>query len=146
MQKNDIRMLLTKINWNMKAVADAGLKRDNLTYSQINVLFFVRKSGGRVSQKEIEEYLKVSHPTVVGLVQRLENTGYIICERDENDKRNKLVSTTDQFEQLVKQLDAKRAANNERLLEGLSEEDLEKLTVYLTTIYENSVNRRENSI
>ena len=146
MQKNDIMMLLTKINWNMKAVADAGLKRDNLTYSQINVLFFVRKSGGRVSQKEIEEYLKVSHPTVVGLVQRLENTGYIICERDENDKRNKLVSTTDQFEQLVKQLDAKRAANNERLLEGLSEEDLEKLTVYLTTIYENSVNRRENSL
>ena len=146
MQKNDIMMLLTKINWNMKAVADAGLKRDNLTYSQINVLFFVRKSGGKVSQKEIEEYLKVSHPTVVGLVQRLENTGYIICERDENDKRNKLVSTTDQFEQLVKQLDAKRAANNERLLEGLSEEDLEKLTVYLTTIYENSVNRRENSL
>lgn len=146
MQKNDIMMLLTKINWNMKAVADAGLKRDNLTYSQINVLFFVRKSGGRVSQKEIEEYLKVSHPTVVGLVQRLENTGYIICERDENDKRNKLVSTTDQFEQLVKQLDAKRAANNERLLEGLSKQDLDKLTVYLTTIYENSVKRRENSL
>lgn len=146
MQKNDIMMLLTKINWNMKAVADAGLKRDNLTYSQINVLFFVRKSGGRVSQKEIEEYLKVSHPTVVGLVQRLENTGYIICERDENDKRNKLVSTTDQFEQLVKQLDAKRAANNERLLEGLSDQDLDKLTVYLTTIYENSVKRRENSL
>ena len=146
MQKSDIMMLLTKINWNMKAVADAGLKRDNLTYSQINVLFFVRKSGGRVSQKEIEEYLKVSHPTVVGLVQRLENTGYIICERDENDKRNKLVSTTDQFEQLVKQLDEKRAANNERLLEGLSEQDLEKLTVYLTTIYENSVKRRENSL
>lgn len=146
MQKSDIMMLLTKINWNMKAVADAGLKRDNLTYSQINVLFFVRKSGGRVSQKEIEEYLKVSHPTVVGLVQRLENTGYIICERDENDKRNKLVSTTDQFEQLVKQLDAKRAANNERLLEGLSEHDLDKLTVYLTTIYENSVKRRENSL
>ncbi|MBQ3376195.1 MAG: MarR family transcriptional regulator [Erysipelotrichaceae bacterium] len=146
MQKSDIMMLLTKINWNMKAVADAGLKRDNLTYSQINVLFFVRKSGGRVSQKEIEEYLKVSHPTVVGLVQRLENTGYIICERDENDKRNKLVSTTDQFEQLVKQLDAKRAANNERLLEGLSKQDLDKLTVYLTTIYENSVKRRENSL
>ena len=146
MQKSDIMMLLTKINWNMKAVADAGLKRDNLTYSQINVLFFVRKSGGRVSQKEIEEYLKVSHPTVVGLVQRLENTGYIICERDENDKRNKLVSTTDQFEQLVKQLDAKRAANNERLLEGLSDQDLDKLTVYLTTIYENSVKRRENSL
>ena len=146
MQKSDIMMLLTKINWNMKAVADAGLKRDNLTYSQINVLFFVRKSGGRVSQKEIEEYLKVSHPTVVGLVQRLENTGYIICERDENDKRNKLVSTTDQFEQLVKQLDEKRAANNERLLEGLSDQDLDKLTVYLTTIYENSVKRRENSL
>ena len=146
MQKSDIMLLLTKINWNMKAVADAGLKRDNLTYSQINVLFFVRKSGGRVSQKEIEEYLKVSHPTVVGLVQRLENTGYIICERDENDKRNKLVSTTDQFEQLVKQLDAKRAANNERLLEGLSDQDLDKLTVYLTTIYENSVKRRENSL
>lgn len=146
MQYGEIFMLLRKIDFRMKNAADANLKKHNLTYSQMNVLFFVRKSGGTVSQKEIEDYLKVSHPTVVGLVQRLETAGYISCVRDETDKRNKLVSTTEKFEQLVKELEKRRSISNEAALEGFSEDDLDILTGYLNRLYENIKKERENNV
>ena len=146
MQSSEIFMLLKKINVNIKAMADANLRSENLTYSQLNVLFFVRRSGGQVSQKDIEDYLKVSHPTVVGLVQRLETTGYIMCERDEKDRRNKLVRTTEKFEQLVKVLDEQRIRSNNEILEGFSENDLEQLGGYLSRLYENIEKRRESNL
>ena len=146
MPKSDIFMLLGKIDHSMKAAVDASLKSHNLTFSQLNVLFFVCKSGGTVSQKQIEEYLKVSHPTVVGLVQRLEAAGYIVCERDEKDKRNKLVTNTAEFDRLVSELERMKQESHDKILAGFSEQELMELSASLNRIYTNIKNERNNCL
>ena len=56
----------------LKANADAGLSKHGLTFAQSRILRFLAEHGGQATQKEIEDYAHVSHPTVVGIVTRME--------------------------------------------------------------------------
>ena len=47
-------------------------KKYGVTCSQHRLLVFLDKSGGKSMQKDVETYLEVSHPTVVGLLSGLE--------------------------------------------------------------------------
>ena len=69
---DDVGYMLKKVNDRIHIQADANLKECGLTFSQMRVLMVLRKNGGQVSQKMIEEELGVAHPTVVGIVSRLE--------------------------------------------------------------------------
>lgn len=65
------------INDRIKARADADLKTHDLTLTQTRVLGFLAESGGQATQKEIEADLQVSHPTVVGIISRMEQKGFL---------------------------------------------------------------------
>ena len=79
MLKNDVGYLIKSINDKLKVRADAELKKYHLTMSQSRVLIYLRSRGGQATQKEIETFLDVAHPTVVGLVSRMEQNGYVTC-------------------------------------------------------------------
>ena len=65
------------IDEKIKVRADEDLKRHDLTLMQTRVLGFLAEVGGQATQKEIEDDLEVSHPTVVGLVFRMEQKGFL---------------------------------------------------------------------
>ena len=87
---DDLGYLIKQISDKMRANADAVFRKHGLTYSQVHVLSFVQACGGSATQKEIEIYLDVSHPTIVGLVSRLEKSGFVTSHVDENNRETKL--------------------------------------------------------
>ena len=91
---DDLGYLIKQISDKMRANADAAFRKHGLTFSQVHVLDFVLACGGSATQKEIEIYLGVSHPTIVGLVSRLEKAGFVTSHIDENNRRNKIVCVT----------------------------------------------------
>ena len=104
---SDIGFLLKVIQENTERHANQIFKPVDLTSSQVRVLKFLRESGREpVSQKGIEEYLKVSHPTVVGIVQRLEHKGLVRSEFSGRDRRQKYVYRTEKEEELFRQMAA----------------------------------------
>lgn len=131
--------LMKQITDKIKAAADADtdLKNRNLTLSQVRVLEYISSKGGSVTQKSIEEYLDVSHPTVVGIVARLEKNGYLICYSDKTDRRNKIVAMTERSARVIHEVQRKVAAQEEKLLQGLSAEEIEQLQRLLNTILKN---------
>lgn len=131
--------LMKQITDKIKAAADADtdLKNRNLTLSQVRVLEYISSKGGSVTQKSIEEYLDVSHPTVVGIVARLEKNGYLICYADKTDRRNKIVAMTERSARVIHEVQRKVAAQEEKLLQGLSAEEIEQLRRLLNTILKN---------
>lgn len=129
--------LMKQITDKIKAAADADLKNRNLTLSQVRVLEYISSKGGSVTQKSIEEYLDVSHPTVVGIVARLEKNGYLICYSDKTDRRNKIVAMTERSARVIHEVQRKIAAQEEKLLQGLSAEEIEQLRRLLNTILKN---------
>ena len=133
--KNDVGYLIKSINDKLAARADAELKQFNLTMSQCRVFLYLSSRGGQATQKEIEIFLDVAHPTVVGLVSRMEQNGYVTCWPCE-DGRNKYVKLTPQAEAIDKDMRESMQANEQMLLSPLSPEDRERLRDLLLTVAE----------
>ena len=135
MLKNDVGYLIKGINDKLKVKADAELKQYNLTMAQCRVLTYLSSQGGQTTQKEIEVFLNVSHPTVVGIVSRMEQNGYVTCWPCE-DGRNKYVKMTPQAEAIDKDMQENMHTSEEMLLAPLSTEDRERLRDLLLTVAE----------
>lgn len=135
--KQAVGYLLKQITDKIKIAADASFKEKNLTFAQARVLQYVISRGGNTTQKSIEDHLDVSHPTVVGIVSRMEKNGYLICHMDREDKRNKIVEATEQAFLISQELEEGRKAQEEKLLRGLTEKEVEELHRMLRVIRNN---------
>ena len=135
--ESHIGYLIKSINDKFKVHADADLKSHNLTLSQSRVLMFLVKNDGKATQKEIEDFLKVSHPTVVGLVSRMKENGFVTVMQDTDDRRNKVVTLTDTAIKTGSNMDKVVAGMEAKMLKSLSAEQIKQLTEMLETIYRN---------
>ena len=115
MPQKDIGYLIKNINDKLKVKADADLKHRKLTLAQSRVLAFLDSRGGQATQKEIEVYLEVSHPTVVGIISRMAQNGHLKCWVDETDRRNKIVALTGQAKALGEEMKQRILANEKKL-------------------------------
>ena len=138
MMKSDVGYLFKSINDKLTVKVDAELKQFNLTMSQCRVFLYLSSRGGQGTQKEIETFLGVSHPTVVGLVSRMEQNGYVMCWPCE-DGRNKNVKLTPKAEDIDKDMKKNMQANEQKLLEPLSPEESEKLRDLLLKVVQHLV-------
>lgn len=137
MPMKDVGYLIKNINDKLKVRADADLKHFDLTFVQSRVLAYLNDYGGEATQKELELFLEVAHPTVVGIVSRMEQKGYLTCRMDESNRRNKLVSLTDKARALGTEMEQNITRNEEALLASLSESEIEQLRHSLMVIYNN---------
>lgn len=124
MNEKDIGFLVKRLTDKIKASVDALLKKHDLTFSQTMIIEFLSERGGKASQKEIENYLQVSHPTIVGIVSRLEKNGYVTCFTDEKDRRNKIVLATDKALSMVDVMRDDKSKMEKKLTKGLSEAEI----------------------
>ena len=132
-----IGYLIKSINDRVKVHADADLKSHNLTLAQSRVLNYLISREGHTTQKEIEDYLEVSHPTVVGLVSRMEKNGLLTSWLDPLDRRNKIVQPTEKALQTGKNMNAMIGKMEKKMLSPLSDEQVVQLTKMLELIYQN---------
>lgn len=95
MEQFQIGCLLKMITDKIKMRADADLAQQGLTLTQSRVLGYLNRNGGQATQKEIEGFLQVSHPTVAGIISRMEQNGFVRCWLDPADKRSKIVGQTE---------------------------------------------------
>ncbi len=136
-KNNEIGYLIHKIDTKIKANMDQELSRHDLTFSQSLVIHLLRLNGGQLSQKALQDLMKVSHPTVVGLVQRLESNGYVKTEIDENDKRYKIVTLCDIADKFKKDMMRSKERFDKKMFQDLSQEKLDELYQILQKMYEN---------
>lgn len=136
MEEKELGYYIKHLNRKMKCRGDESLKKYNLTISQLHVLFVLFTNGGELSQKDLEQILQVSHPTTVGLVQRLEKKGYLKTMLSSKDKRNKIVKITAKAKTLDKQLQKDRIENEKRLLKNLTEKEIKQLKELLGKVLE----------
>lgn len=122
-------------------------KKQDLTWAQSRLLGFLSRNGGECTQKAIEDFLEVSHPTVVGIVSRMEQNGFVTCRTDDSDRRNKIVSLTDKSIEVGKSILESLKEQDEAMFDGFSAEERKQLDEYLLRIYDNlsrSTRTRQN--
>ena len=145
-QNEDIGYLLHKIHNKIRARIDARYKKYDLTFSQSQVLFQLRHEGGSMSQKDLQKRLKISHPTLTGLIKRLEAHDFISSAVDEKDRRNRIITVTQNADAFATELMHGRTETNRQMLKGFSEEEKKELEGYLQRIAMNLEEQKGESL
>lgn len=121
---NDITHILKIISERMTRNADLDLNKIGLTLAQWRVIAFIETAAEAISQKEIEKYMGISHPAVVGILKRLEAKGILFFEIDSSDKRIKRVILTDHGKELSKEVGYFKRQMEDRLMKGFDNSEI----------------------
>lgn len=132
--------LMKKISEEMDRRANMEIKKYNLTLTQTRIILFLEgKEAKTVTQKELENFLRVSHPTTVTIVKSMEAKKIVKTSLDDADRRMKNVKLIWGDEAIYSELE-RNAENMERkLLAGFSEEEKELFYIFLRRAYRNAV-------
>lgn len=133
----DIGYMLKIVNDALEKKANETLRNEDLTLSQLKVLGFINtKKEGKTTQKELEDALAVSHPTINGILKRLEAKGIIVSELSVNRRMTKIVELTETGKEIVRKTECHRLEHEKRLSKNLSAEEKASLLFYLKKVYE----------
>ena len=111
-----------------------------LTGNQAQLLGTIRKCRKEMDEvfpSTLEERIHVSRPTMSGLLKRLEAKGFIIFAPSSKDKRYKQVLLTEKAEAVNQRIGEKIFETERKMLEGISEEDVEIARTIVKKMIEN---------
>ena len=95
MQKETYGIFIHQIHNTIEKSVNNQLRKQGLTFSQMNVLLTLASvPGKRLSFKELEKRLTLAQSTTAGLISRLEQKGLAAVLGDKDDKRIKYVEIT----------------------------------------------------
>ena len=97
----------------------------------------MREGEKEASQKEIQNFMRISHPTVVNILRLMKEKGFIETSTSHEDKRMKIVRLTGKEDKFVKDVISEREEMEKQLVKGLTQKDQENLRWYLKKMYEN---------
>lgn len=98
----------------------------DLTLRQLQVLAIVRGRPG-VTGQELSQTLRVSTPTVSGLVDRLVGKGLLTRAPDPADRRRILLSVSQEAHRMLTEMESLRAQVRDEVLTRLTATELESL-------------------
>ena len=134
----DIGFYIKKIHDAVTVVANAALRPYGVTLSQADVLgFLLHEADGPATLRDVERRFRLSHPTVIGLVRRLEEKGLVRTAPDPDDRRCRRVYPTERAQLLEEALLDALADVRAGMEQGLSPEDERQMLVWLRQIYGN---------
>lgn len=133
--EQDIGYMIKVLHDTLEKHANEDLRESGLTLSQLRVMSFIAKNNNQTTQKAIEAFLAVSHPTVNGLLKRLESKGMIQTEIAVNHRLTKNVVMTEKGKKECQFADSRRHEHEKMLRDCLTEEERQTLLTLLQRIY-----------
>ena len=128
--KEHVGLLLKFINGRVNTKTNKNLAEFNLTGVQHEILCFIDRNERErdVFQKDIEKCLKLTNPTVTGIVKRLEEKEMIVRCPSSNDARYKCLHVTEKGKDVICK-SFKFGANNieKQLVKDMSDEEVKML-------------------
>lgn len=112
----------------------------NITRSQMGILIYIQVAECKnieANQVDIEKEFNLKNPTVTGLINRLEEKGYIKRVRSDKDKRYNKLELTESGREILNKGKRKAQENEEKLLKILTKDEIKELKRILTKIVNN---------
>ena len=127
-------MVLIKLSGWVEANIDAvlapeGLKRRH--YSTVSAL----RGGVRKGQQALAEKLRIDKATMVGVAAELEKRGYVVRERNPQDKRHYLLSATETGAEWLARTDERVGEVEDEMFGPLTAEERETLLRLMNALF-----------
>ena len=123
--------LLKVLSGCMKASMDNALASMDLTSAQGHIMGYLAQRSQPPCSRDIEETFHMSHPTVSGLLSRLEKKDFIALREDPDDRRRKLVYILPKGRQCNETMAAVIQNGDKKLLEGFTPEETAQFLNFL---------------
>ena len=134
----EIRQSLERISSQMRRNYSESLRELNLYVGQEKLLYRLWLGDG-ITQMQICDYLKCEPPTVTNMVKSLEQNGFIIRRRDEQDARIMRIFLTDRGKELEEPVEFKWRQEQDKLLHSILPEERLHLRQLLEQIEKNLI-------
>lgn len=128
--KEHVGLLIKFINGRVVTKINKNLVEFNLTGVQHEILCFIDRNEheGDVFQKDIEKCLKLTNPTVTGIVKRLEEKEMIVRCPSSNDARYKCLHVTEKGKEVIcKSFNFGSNNIEKKLVKGMSHDEVKML-------------------
>lgn len=130
---------IKKVNTAMERQFNQLCRSIDLTGTQASVLHILYQSSDKiVCQKDIENALGLTHPTVCSILDRLEKNGLIESECLLEDRRFHEIILTSKGKRYRKKVESIITEMHHKVFQGFSEKELHTLEVYINRLQENT--------
>jgi MarR family transcriptional regulator for hemolysin len=121
----------------MRTCFDSELKALDLTLSRGRLMLHLVSASHVVTQSELTDVLEVEHPTIVRLLDGLEQSGHVQRQPLPGDRRAKAVVLTAEGQAIGERVLRMTDSLSERLLEGIPREDIDVAERVLVALSDN---------
>lgn len=130
LQKHYVPLLRT-LHCRTDQVMTEALEKMELTSAQAHIMGFLAHSAQPPCSRDIEENFHLSHPTVSGLLSRLEKKGFIEFRTDEHDRRCKRIYVLPKGRKCHEEMHRNILETEEHLVEGFTPEEQAQFISFL---------------
>lgn len=124
--KSKLGLTLSEISRELRFVIDARFKDHGVSNARWQVLWVLEELGEPVSQKRIANLLGIECPTLVRMLDRLEEDGLVRRQPSVEDRRVKLVALCSKAEPLLEDMHDTIVRFEQELYADFTEEELVK--------------------
>lgn len=130
--------LVRILHWCCDQTMTEALNNVGLTASQGRLMAFVARRGQQPTYaRDVEAELHLTHPTVSGLLSRLEQKGFVELKTDPNDRRSKRIVISEKGLACHERMHAVILENESRIVQGFSPEEKAQFTQFLQRAIDN---------
>ena len=119
------------LHWCTDQAITNALAQMELTASQGHIMGYLAHRETPACPKDIEEAFRMSHPTVSGLLARLEKKGFIELRPDEQDRRSKRIFILEKGWQCHELMRKVILETEESMVQGFTEEEKQQFSEYM---------------
>ena len=121
------------------------LQEQDLTSAQGHIIGYLTHAKDPPCARDLENFFRLSHPTVSGLLSRMESKGFVELRPDEQDRRMKRVVLLEKGMACSRQIHRCILENDRKMMEGFSPEETELFLGMLCRVIENMSDDAESS-
>ena len=117
--------LIRILHWCTDQTMTAALEEMDLTAAQGHIMGYLSRQSQPPCPKDVEEAFHLSHPTVSGLLSRLEQKGFLELRPDPTDRRCKRIHILPKGQECQERMYQTILENEERMVQDFSPQERE---------------------
>jgi DNA-binding MarR family transcriptional regulator len=121
------------------------LQKLDLTSAQGHIIGYLTHAKEPPCARDLEKFFRLSHPTVSGLLSRMEAKGFIEIRPDPEDRRMKRIVLQEKGIACSRQIERCIRENNQRMIRGFSPEEEALFRSLLKRAVDNMIDEAQSS-
>lgn len=122
--KDQFPFAVARVTRRWRKLLDERLKDLGVTQARWTTMVYLQKGGEGLTQRELASLMAIENPTLVRLLDSLEEQRLIERRPCQNDRRARRLFLTEEGERFMDDLNARAVELREQMLDGVTEDEI----------------------